>query len=153
MTTGIFFESPPAVGAGFVTLYWLEDPLVIRSAATLPRVPGSIALIAICTWLTRKGTSVLRASTLSSVVWKKTLSFVRTTVPSGMRISEVVRFVNRSRPTAHVSSVREPVAVPVTFPVIGAVRVWAGMSPSGPARRSYSSGPSGALVGVRTTVA
>ena len=125
----------------------------MRSGPTLPRGPGSMASIATCTWLMKNGCRMLRASIFSSVVWKKMLSLVRTTVPLGMRISEVVRFVKRSSPTALDSSVREPVAGPLILPLIGAVSVCAAMSPPGPARRSNSTGPSGDVAGATTTVA
>src|SRR3989441_11116494 len=125
----------------------------MRSGPTLPRGPGSMASIATCAWLMKNGCRMLRASIFSSVVWKKMLSLVRMTVPLGMRISEVVRFVKRSSPTALDSSVREPVAGPVILPLIGAVSVCAAMSPPGPARRSNSRGPSGDVAGATTTVA
>ena len=99
--------------------------------------------------------SVLRGMTFSSVVWKRTLSRVRTTVPFRTRTSWVFLFVNRATPLALTGSSRSPVAFCVYFWLRSfATRVSApGISPCGPARRSNSIGPSAFETGATTTVA
>src|SRR5205823_239032 len=104
-------------GVGFVTRYSVLGLLVILSVATLPFGPTSSAWMLIRTVpKVGSGKRLLRGRIFSSVVRKRTGGFsVVTTVPSGIRMSLVVRFLNCSWPIAFVSSVREPVAVPVVF--------------------------------------